>query len=622
MSRNFFNSLRPFLEALRSRGELVEIDAPVDPRLEIPEIHRRVIAAGGPALLFRNVRGKSFPLVCNMFGTKSRVDLAFGDEAKEFVQRIAALPEELLPPTVRKLWGLRDLGIKAARIGFKTTSRAPVLARQIAAADLTKLPATTSWLKDGGPFLTLPLVHTRGVQLHGKGQKAGDGQTGGKPDNLGMYRVQIFEPGEAGMHFQIGKGAGFHLHEAEKSGSSLPVNVYLGGPPALILSAIAPLPENVPELLLASLLQNSKLRRCKIPVQPTLDGIAEAEFCLSGVIPPRVRRPEGPFGDHYGYYSLVHDFPVFRPKAIYHREDAIYPCTVVGKPRQEDFYLGDYLTELLSPLFPVVMPGVRELWSYGESGYHALAAAVIRERYGRESLSSVFRILGEGQLALTKFLIAIDKQIPLRDFSRVLTHVLERVDWRKDLMIFSETSMDTLDYAGPELNKGSKGVILGLGEPIRQLPGEWTGVAPDSRIRDIRVFSPGCLVVEVPGYAEDTDVVRHLATHDVFKSWPLIVAVDNAARATRNEPSFIWTAFTRFNPQTDLHAARTKLGINRVEYEGPLVLDARMKPWYPEELFCDEATSKTVDQRWLEYFPAGSVTMGDSREAHLASWGH
>ncbi len=610
-----FTNLRSFLDALRVRGDLVQIDAEVDARLELPEIHRRVIAANGPALLFKKIKGKSFPVVCNMFGTRARVDLAFGEEAKEFVRRVASLPEELLPPSVRKIWGLRDLGLKAARIGFKVSSRAPVLAHQIPGADLTRLPATTSWSKDGGPFLTLPLVNTPSI-----------GGMGGKPENLGMYRVQIFEPGEAGMHFQIGKGAGFHLFEAEKAGKALPVNVYLGGPPAMILSAIAPLPENVPELLLASLLQNSRLRRCKLPAQPELNGIAEAEFCLAGFIPPGVRRPEGPFGDHYGYYSWVHDFPVFRPKAIYHREDAIFPCTVVGKPRQEDFYLGDYLTELLSPLFPVVMPAVRELWSYGESGYHALAAAVIRERYGRESLSSVFRILGEGQLALTKFLIAIDKPIPLREFSKVLTHVLERVDWRKDLMVFAETSMDTLDYAGPDLNKGSKGVILGLGDPLRILPKEWRGEVGDRRVRDVRVFCPGCLVIEVPPYQESAgsndpvDLMAELAALPAFKDWPFIVAVDDAKRTTRNEPSFIWTAFTRFNPQTDLHAARTRLGRNKVEYEGPVVLDARMKPWYPEELFCDEETSKLVDRRWKEYFPDGKVTMGDSTEAHLASW--
>ncbi|NBQ53647.1 MAG: 4-hydroxybenzoate decarboxylase, partial [Proteobacteria bacterium] len=288
--------------------------------------------------------------------------------------------------------------------------------------------------------------------------------------------------------------------------------------------------------------------------------------------------------------------------------------------RQEDFYLGDYLTELLSPLFPVVMPAVRDLWSYGEGGYHALAAAVIRERYGRESLSSVFRILGEGQLALTKFLFAIDKPIPLRDFSKVLVHVLERVDWRKDLLIFSETSMDTLDYAGPELNKGSKGVILGLGEAIRKLPGEWHGTVSDNRIRDVRVFCPGCLVVEVPDYKSSPDIGAAISALPEFKDWPLIVAVDNAARATRNEPSFIWTAFTRFNPQTDLYAAKTSLGRNRVEYEGPVLLDARMKPWYPDELFCDEKTSKTVDHRWSEYFPGGKVAMGDSTEADLAKW--
>jgi len=590
-----FPNLKSYLDVLKQSKDLVVVDTEVDPKLEIAEIHRRVIEAGGPALLFTKVRGSSFPVVTNLFGTKKRVNLAFGAEAAQFVQRVAHLPEEILPPSLKKLWGLRNLGFRAARIGYRETARAPVLQHQIAGADLTRLPALTSWHGDGGPFLTLPLVHTKSVR--------------GGSENLGMYRIQIHSAAETGMHFQIGKGGGFHLYEAEHADPPapalpLPVNIYLGGPPALILAAIAPLPENVPELLLCSLVMGEKLKRGVIkdfPIAP----VAEAEFCLSGFVPPHVRKPEGPFGDHYGYYSLKHDYPVFRPKAIYHRDRPVFPATIVGKPVQEDFFIGDYLQELLMPMIPTVMPGVRDLWSYGETGYHALSAAVLKERYGRESMASVFRILGEGQVSLTKFLLGIDKPLDLRNFKAVLTHVLERVDWAKDLFVFSELSMDTLDYSGPEVNKGSKGVILGLGAPRRQLPISWSLPAPSNQIRDVAVFAPGCLAIEGPSYTTDKEFVKSLAALPAFRDWPLLVVVDNARKATASVTSFLWTTFTRFEPAADIYAAGTHVQRNRISYEGPIVIDARMKPWYPDELQCDDATAALVNRRWSEYFPGG-----------------
>lgn len=606
-----FKNLQSFITELSRRGDLVTIDTEVDPRLEMAEIHRRVIAANGPALLFNRVKGKRFPVVTNLFGTKARVDLAFGDRPKDFVQRLAALPEELMPPTAGKLWRERKLGMSLLKIGMRNRRRAAVLAHQVPGADLTTLPALTSWQDDGGPFITLPLVHT----LYGHH----------KPDNLGMYRVQIHDAKEAGMHFQIGKGAGFHLHQAESEQRPLPVNIYLGGPPALILSAIAPLPENVPELMLTSLVLGKRLERGRFRNLRDLSSlltehpapVAEAEFCLSGIVPPGVRRPEGPFGDHYGYYSLQHDYPVFRPHAIFHREGAIYPATVVGKPRQEDFYIGDYLQELLLPILPKVMPGVRDLWSYGETGYHALTSAVLKERYGRESLSSVFRILGEGQLSLTKFLIGIDQPMDLRDFRKVLTHVLERVNWQTDLFVFAETSMDTLDYAGPAVNKGSKGVILGLGPKRRDLPCEFRADQLDPRIRGVKVFAPGCLVVEVASFASDRDVAALVPKMPAFSDWPLLVVVDSAQKAAASEAAFLWTTFTRFDPASDIHAADAQLVQNKVVYRGPIAIDARMKPWYPGELFCDPDTAATVTRRWQEYFPAKNVTMGASEYGHL-----
>lgn len=597
-----FNNLQSFIGELKKRNDLKVIDAQTDPYLEIAEIHRRVIAAEGPALLFTNVKGKEFPVVTNLFGTADRVALAFGDDPIKFVEAVAKLPEEMMPPSFKKIWGKRSLLAKAAKIGLKSSRKAPILEHTIPDADLTQLPAITSWIEDGGAFLTLPLVHTRSIS--------------GKPDNLGMYRTQIFESGEAGMHFQIGKGGGFHLYEAEEAGIDLDVNIYLGGPPALMLSAIAPLPENVPELMLASMLQGRKLKTAKL--KSGLNPIAEAEFCLHGHVPAHVRRAEGPFGDHYGYYSLKHDYPVFRPKKIFHRKGAIFPATVVGKPRQEDFYLGDFLQDLLSPLFPLVMPGVQDLWSYGESGYHALSAVVLKERYGRESMASVFRILGEGQLSLTKFLFALNNPVHLKDFKKVFVHLLERVDWKQDLFIFSELSMDTLDYAGPEVNKGSKGVVLGLGEARRTLPAELKSRPNSQMIGKAKVYCPGCLVVEVPKYEEDADCVKELSKFDEFKDWPMIIAVDDADKATMSDAAFIWTAFTRFEPQADIYAKEQNIVRNRMIYEGPITIDARMKPWYPKELFCDEKTRKLVDSRWKEYFPGGDVKMGDSDLAHLS----
>ena len=413
---------------------------------------------------------------------------------------------------------------------------------------------------------------------------------------------------------QIGKGGGFHLAAAEELGQPLPVQVHLGGPPALILSAIAPLPENVPELLLASLCLGKKL-----PLARTGSGVGaqelvgSAEFVLSGSIQPGARRPEGPFGDHYGYYSEVHDYPWMKVDRLYRRKNAIFPATVVGKPRQEDFYIGDFLQELLSPLFPLVMPSVVDLWSYGETGYHSLSAARVRERYRREAMMSAFRILGEGQLSLTKFLLLTDGAVDLHDFPATLTYILERANFQSDLFLMPHLAMDSLDYAGPKIDQGSKGILLGVGEPIRKLRGEFQG-SPRSGIGRVEVFCPGCLVVEVEGNGPSP---AEVAQDPAFDEWPLVVISDDARRATRSSANFLWSTFTRFDPARDFHARETRLLQNHASHTPPMVLDARMKPGYPEELFCDEETATRVDQRWNEYFGSQRVEMGDSDRAHL-----
>jgi 3-polyprenyl-4-hydroxybenzoate decarboxylase len=377
-----------------------------------------------------------------------------------------------------------------------------------------------------------------------------------------------------------------------------------------MLSAIAPLPENVPELLLACLVLGKRLPLARNPVGP-LPLVADAEFALVGEVRPGARHPEGPFGDHYGYYSETHDYPLLEVKALCRRRDAIFPATVVGKPRQEDFFLGDFLQELLAPLFPLVMPAVKSLWSYGETGYHALAGAVVAQRYKREAMASAFRILGEGQLSLTKFLIATDGALDLRDFKGLLQHVLARADFRTDLFLFANLAMDSLDYAGPRIDEGSKGVLLGLGQPRRALPTSFAG-GELRGVRDARVFCPGCLVLTVDGHGAD-----RVAREPALADWPLVVLSDDAERATRSTSNFLWTTFTRFDPAADLTGRTVELVHNHAAFTPPVVLDARMKAGYPEELFCDGDTADLVTRRWGEYFPAGGIEMGDSDRAHL-----
>ena len=596
-----FPDLRAFLDQLRRDADLVTVESEVDPHLEVAEIHRRVVAGGGPALLFTNVKGSGFRLVTNLFGTARRAEMAFGERPLRLIRRVVELVETIMPPTPARLWGARDVGMELLKVGTRRRSTGPVTERVTQDVRLDRLPALTCWPEDGGPFVTLPLVYTTHPD------KAGH--------NLGMYRMQVYDARTTGMHWQIGKGGGYHYAVAERHGQKLPATVFLGGPPALILSAIAPLPENVPELMLASLIAGERL--------PQVHGhgphplIASAEFALIGDVPPRVRKPEGPFGDHYGYYSLQHDYPVFEVSRIAHRADAIYPATVVGKPRQEDFFIGDLLQELLSPLFPVVMPAVERLWSYGETGYHSLAAAIVKQRYRREAMASAFRILGEGQLSLSKFLLVTDQHVDVKDFRATLEHILARTRPETDLYVFSNLAMDTLDYTGPTVNEGSKGVWMGLGEPVRDLPRQFTSADVPQGVTDVRVFCGGCLVVGAPSYESERDVVSRIATSPAFAQWPLVVVSDEPERAARSDMNFLWTTFTRFEPAADIHAADRRIIRNHIAYTAPVVIDARMKPWYPKELSCREDIARLVGRRWRDYFPSAKIAMGDSERGHL-----
>jgi len=581
-------NLRTFIEQLGREKEIVKVTAEVDPNLELAEIHRRVVEEGGPALLFTRVRGSSFPVATNLFGTVRRMELAMGPRPEAIIQRAIQAMDKLMPPGFKALWQERGWLLDVARSGLRRVSpqNAPVLEVCMANVDLRELPVLTSWQEDGGAFFTLPLVYTE--------------KPGSREHNLGMYRLQIHSENQTGMHWQIHKGGGFHYHEAEKLGQALPVTVFLGGPPALTIAAITALPEMVPELLYASFLLGDKINMVD------LDGyghplVAEAEFALCGEVPPGVRKAEGPFGDHYGYYSLTHDFPVFNVKRVYHRQDAIYPATVVGIPRQEDYYIGEWMQDLLSPIFPVLMPGLKSLWTYAEAGFHTLCGAVVRESYFREALAHCFRILGEGQLSLTKILLVTDVNLDLKDFPRLLASILQRFNPARDLIIINDTAMDTLDYTGRKFNQGSKAIMLGLGEPVRELPVEYQA-GPLPGVNKIKPYCPGCLLVSGDSYTGQPKLAKVLAEQagPGISSWPLVLLVDDVD-AISSQTDFLWTVFTRFDPAWDIYA-RTSVQRNALQYQLPIIIDARMKPEYPAALTPREDVVKRVDRRWNELF--------------------
>ncbi len=587
------NNLRQFLDLLRREREIVEIDVSVSSDQELAEIHRRVVASGGPALLFKNVENADFPCVTNLFGSTKRVDMAFGSRPERFIKQVADIAQELPSVSPQKVfWRNKNIIPELLRVGMKNVSQGPVTEIMQSQPDLTRIPMLKTWPEDGGHFVTLPLVYTE------------DPDTG--HHNLGMYRMQRHSARTMGVHWQIQKGGGFHHYSAEKRNQSLPLALFVGGPPALILSAIAPLPEGLPELMLASLLQGERLRRVRHP-DVSLPLIAEAEFAICGEVPALIRQPEGPFGDHYGYYSLRHDYPILNVSRIFHRKDAIFPATVVGKPPQEDLYLGGYIQELMAPLSKLIMPAIRAIWSYGETGYHSLTAIAVEERYPREAMKFAFQILGQdgGQLNLTKFLLVIDAPFSLGDFRKVLEYALERTQLQTDLFIIANLAMDSLDYTGPEINKGSKGILIGVGDPVRELPRKYEGELPTGAI-SVGIFCGGCLAVQGPSYRENDSYAERLARDPKLEGWLIVFLVDDVSIVEKNI-TFLWSTFTRFEPAGDVYSKETSLRRHHLCYDPPIVLDCRMKPGYPAEVVVDEAIMKQVTTRWEKYFPYGGI---------------
>jgi 4-hydroxy-3-polyprenylbenzoate decarboxylase len=598
-----YRNLRECVDDLTAHGALVRIDREVDANLEAGAIQRRVYQAGGPALLFTRVKGCGFPLLGNLFGTLERTRFIFRDTLAD-IKRLVELKVNPLP-LLKNPFGSLGLAPAALHLRPKIVRGGPVLAHR---TTIERLPQVKSWPDDGGAFITLPQVYSESAV-----------SPGWRHSNLGMYRVQLSgnryrTNEEIGIHYQIHRGIGVHHAEALEKNLPFRVNVFVGGPPALTVAAVMPLPEGMPELSFAGLLAGRRIamvsRSGELPMP------AEADFCITGTIDPAKTLPEGPFGDHLGYYSLAHDFPVLQVEHVFHRSDAIWPFTTVGRPPQEDTSFGAFIHELTGPLIPTVLPGVHAVHAVDAAGVHPLLLAMGSERYTpyaaerepRELLTMANAILGQGQLSLAKYLWISAREdnpaLDIHDIRAFFRHMLERVDWRRDLHFQTRTTIDTLDYSGEGLNRGSKVVIAAAGPKCRDLPVELpAGLQLPEGFSEPRICLPGVLAVKGPSctaYREcaSTDMAAFCAFYsrnDAIAAFPLIIIVDDSEFTARTLNNFVWVTFTRSSPAADIYGIGAFIRCKHWGCEGPLVIDARMKPHHAPPLVDDPAVEKRVD---------------------------
>lgn len=597
-----YRSLQECVRDLERTRQLVRIDVEIDPRLEAAEIQRRVYLAKGPALLFTRVKGCRFPMASNLFGTLERTRFLFRDT----IEAVRHLVELKVDPANfwKNPWRYRDVPRSLWYLRPKWVRSGPILDAE---TTVSQLPQLVSWPKDGGGFVTLPQVYTEDVN-----------NPGWRNSNLGMYRVQLtgneYAPDrQIGLHYQIHRGIGVHHAAAIKKGVPFRVNIFVGGPPVMPLAAVMPLPEGLPELAFAGALGGRRIRmidqgKGRLPL------FADADFCITGIVDPEKQLPEGPFGDHLGYYSLAHPFPVLNVEKVVHRKDAIWPFTVVGRPPQEDTSFGEIIHELTGPVIPTVVHGIHAVNAVDAAGVHPLLLAIGSERYvpyqprrrPQELLTCANAVLGQGQLSLAKYLLIIAKEdnpeLDIHDIAAFLRHLLERVDWTMDLHFQTRTTIDTLDYSGSGFNEGSKVVIAAVGPKRRELPAEMpSGLTLPEGFKEPRVALPGVLAIQGPAYqagdAEPRNLqpLLQLPTSHPVNRFPLIVVVDDSDFAARTLNNFVWTTFTRSNPAADIHGIDAFVQQKHWGCNGSLVIDARLKPHHAPPLVEDPEVSRRVD---------------------------
>lgn len=602
-----YASLEECLIDLEKNGHLIRIKEEVDPHLEMAAIHLRVYDAQGPALLFENVKGSKYRAASNIFGTLDRSKFIFRDTLAQ-VQQMVQLKNDPIKAIKSPLknMGAGFAAIKA--LPLKNPMSKPVLADEIRISDL---PLIQHWPMDGGAFVTLPQVYTEDID-----------QPGIMKANLGMYRIQLsgneYEMDkEIGLHYQLHRGIGVHQTKANRKGQPLKVSCFVGGPPSHTVSAVMPLPEGLSEMTFAGILGGRRFR------YTYRDGFAistDADFVITGEVYPGENKPEGPFGDHLGYYSLTHPFPLMRVHKVYAKKNAIWPFTVVGRPPQEDTSFGQLIHEMTGDAIPNEIPGVKEVHAVDAAGVHPLLLAIGSERYTpylptkqpAELLTIANHVLGTGQLSLAKFLfITADdtNQLHTHNVQAFMQYLLERIDLTRDVHFYTNTTIDTLDYSGTGINSGSKVVLAAYGEKLRELATEVPAELKELQgFVNPQVCMPGVVALQANAFTNYENAAKEIAalnaqlepllhtTNSRLQTVPIIVIADDSSFTAATLNNYLWVTYTRCNPSHDMHGIAAFTEHKHWGCRGPLVIDARIKPHHAPALVKDPDVEKRVDQ--------------------------
>ncbi|HXC04892.1 MAG TPA: UbiD family decarboxylase [Bacteroidia bacterium] len=592
-----YTTLQECLNDLEKNGHLIRIKEEVDPNLEMAAIHLRVFEKGGPAVLFEKVKGSKFPAVSNLFGKMERSRFLFRD-TMDTVKQLSLIKDNPLLALKKPALALKARMAMPYQTSFKPGDWMETT--------IDQLPLVKCWPDDGGAFITLPQVYTEDPE-----------HPGVMHSNLGMYRIQLtgndYIPNkEIGLHYQLHRGIGIHQSKSNALGKPLKVSIFVGGPPAHSFAAVMPLPEGMSELTFAGILGNRRFR------YSYMDGYCisnDADFVITGEVFPDENKPEGPFGDHLGYYSLKHDFPVMRVHKVLHKKNAIWPFTVVGRPPQEDTAFGNLIHEMSGDVLSKEIPGLKEVNAVDAAGVHPLLLAIgserytpyIKERIPQEIITISNHILGFGQMSLAKYLFICaqedDATLDTHDIPRYFKHILERGDWSRDLHFQTKTTIDTLDYSGSGLNSGSKVVIAVAGNKRREL----SAVVPELLLPEPwtrpRLVMHGVLAIQgvfdddLYGQREMAMLAEQLGTQ-LFKldGFPLIILCDDSDFVSATLNNFLWVTFTRSNPAYDIHGVNHFIEHKHWGCMGPLLIDARIKPQHAPPLVKNAEVEKRIDR--------------------------
>jgi 4-hydroxy-3-polyprenylbenzoate decarboxylase len=598
-----YKSLEHCLQDLESAGQLIRIKEQVDPYLEMAAIHLRVFEAEGPALLFENVKGSKFRAASNIFGTLQRSKFIFRDTLAT-VQQLIDLKNDPISAIKHPIKNL-GAGIAALKaLPLKNPFNKPALFEEIKISDI---PQIQHWKMDGGAFVTLPQVYTEDID-----------KPGIMNANLGMYRIQLsgnqYEmDNEIGLHYQLHRGIGVHQTKANKKGLPLKVSVFAGGPPSHSVAAVMPLPEGISEMTFAGVLGNRRFRYC---YKDDFCISTDADFVITGEVYPGQNKPEGPFGDHLGYYSLQHDFPLMKVHKVYARKNAIWPFTVVGRPPQEDTSFGNLIHEIAGNALQKEIPGLKEVHAVDAAGVHPLLLAIGSERYTpytptkqpAEILTIANHVLGTGQLSLAKFLfITADdtNTLSTHNIQQYLQYILQRINLQRDIHFYTNTTIDTLDYSGTGLNTGSKVVLAAYGEKIREL----STTIPDclnnlQQFENAKLVMPGVIALQTTPFVDYAIANKQIEAlnqqlstfNHQLSSFPFIIICDSSDFVSNTLNNFLWVTFTRCNPSHDMYGIDSFTTNKHWGCNGPLIFDARIKPHHAPPVEKDMATEKKINK--------------------------